>query len=234
MSSADDKPGGNGGEADVATALAEPAEQQDNSHDQPADFEPPPDDDESQGGPRADQPIDAACSPKFTAVHNSGGRSLDAITLIVIHSTEGATAAGAAAWFANPRSGGSAHVVVDDHVCYRTLDDSLVPWGAPGANTNGFHVEHAGFAHWDRTTWMSHEKTLRRGAYKAAAHAVKFGVPLQLLTAEDLRHRRSGFVTHATVTKAFPQGSHTDPGPGFPLDHYMELVAEFAAQIRAS
>jgi hypothetical protein len=150
----------------------------------------------------------------------------------VIHSTEGDTAAGAAAWFANPESAGSAHVVVDGGECYRTLDDTRIPFGAPGTNINGFHIEHAGHADWKRQKWMSHEETLRRGAFKAAFHAVKFGVPLRLLTANDLRHGRSGFVTHATVSEAFTPGGHTDPGHGFPLDHYMELVRRFADQMQ--
>ena len=79
---------------------------------------------------------------------------------------------------------------------------------------------------------MSHEQTLRRGAFKAAFHAVKFGIPLKLLTANDLRHGRSGFVTHATVSKVFTPGGHTDPGDGFPLNHYMQLVKQFANEIQ--
>jgi hypothetical protein len=68
---------------------------------------------------------------------------------------------------------------------------------------------------------------VRRGAFKAAFHAVKFGIPIKLLSATDLRHGRSGFVTHNTVSEVF-HGDHTDPGPGFPLDHFMELVRSFA------
>jgi hypothetical protein len=84
---------------------------------------------------------------------------------------------------------------------------------------------------WNRQTWLSHEQTLRRGAFKAAFHAVKFGIPLKLLSASDLSHGRSGFVTHATVSEVF-HGDHTDPGDGFPLDHYMELVKQFAQDIQ--
>jgi N-acetylmuramoyl-L-alanine amidase len=179
------------------------------------------------------QPIAATCRRTFTAVHHSPGtRALSEITHIVIHSTEGDTAAGGASWFANPASAGSGHLVLDDRECYRTLGDEMIPWGAPGTNKDGFHIEHAGHASWDRQTWMSHEQTLRRGAFKAALHAKKFNIPLRWLSADDLRHGRGGFVTHATVTSVFPgnQG-HTDPGPGFPQDHYMDLVKQFAAEM---
>ena len=109
----------------------------------------------------------------------------------------------------------------------------MIPWGAPGANTNGFHIEHTGWAKkWDRAEWLRHEQTLRRGAYKAALHAVRFDIPIRLLNASDLRHGRAGFVTHATVTEFHPsKGHHTDPGPNFPLDHYMTLVQEFADKL---
>jgi hypothetical protein len=249
MSNADEESGETfEAEIDVEALLAHSEERNENPHDQapgldvpPEDEEPPPpeepplpDDAPAAGGPaagHAGQPIAATCRRRFTAVHNSGRRPVSAITHIVIHSTEGDTAAGAATWFANPESAGSAHLVVDDRECYRTLDDTRIPFGAPGTNTNGFHIEHAGHAKlWNRQKWMSHEQTLRRGAFKAAFHAVKFGVPLKILSANDLRHGRSGFVTHATVSEAF-HGSHTDPGPGFPLDHYMELVRRFAREI---
>ena len=100
------------------------------------DLEVPPEEDEGpEGGvPEAGggQPISARCSRRFTAVHNSGTRPLSRITHIVIHSTEGDTAAGAATWFANPASGGSAHVVVDDHQCFRTLEDRGYRLALPG------------------------------------------------------------------------------------------------------
>jgi hypothetical protein len=236
MSGAEDEPReDNGEEIDVEALLAQPAERSEteNPHDQDPNL-PPDEDEELPPGavPEAGgQPIAATCSRRFTAVHNQGTRPLSRITHIVIHSTEGSTAGGAATWFANPDSGGSAHLCVDDRECFRTLDDARIPLGAPGANTDGFHIEHAGFARWDRQKWMSHDKTLRRGAFKAAFHAVKFGIPLRLLTADDLRHGRSGFVTHATVSKAFTPGGHTDPGPNFPLEHYMDLVKQFAREI---
>jgi hypothetical protein len=233
---------------DVDAVLEKPEEQKENNHYRPPDLDASLEDDEEPlpragadlatdlavGAPaagHAGQPLVATCLRRFTAVHNSGTRPLSAITHIVLHSTEGDTAAGAASWFANPASGGSAQLVVDDRECYRALDNTRIPWGAPGTNVDGFHIEHAGFARWSRQKWMSHEQTLRRGAFKAALHAVRFGIPLKLLSANDLSHGRSGFVTHATVSRVF-HGSHTDPGDGFPLDHYMELVKQFARDIQ--
>jgi hypothetical protein len=217
---------------DIEAVLAQPAEQKENQHDEDPALDLPPDDGDESGGAggTTDQPLDAACSRRFTAVHTSGTRPLSAIKLIVIHSTEGDTAAGAARWWTNPDSKGSGHLVVDDHECYRALGNEVIPWGAPGANTNGFHLEHAGFAAWHRDKWLQHEQTIRRGAFKVAVHAQKFGVPIRLLSADDLRRGRGGIVTHVTVSEVF-HGDHTDPGSGFPLDVFMGFVEEFAQQL---
>jgi hypothetical protein len=222
-------------EFDLDALLASPAEEHGTDHstapeDEEADATAP----DAAGPAAAAQPqaFEALCLRDFKAFRTQGTRAASQIRLIIIHSTEGHSARSSANWFANPRSEGSAHILVDDNECYRTLDDTVIPWGAPGANTRGFHIEHSGFAKWDRAKWMSHEQTLRRGAFKSAFHAIKFGIPIRLLNADDLKRGRSGFATRATVTKFHPsKGRHTDPGPGFPLDFYMELVKEFAAEI---
>jgi hypothetical protein len=220
---------------DVEALQTRPEEQRANDHALPPEEREGPEEGEELAAARAPvQPIGSTCLRTFKAVHDSGTRPESDINHIIIHCTQGSTAKGAATWFANKASGGSAHLVVDDVVCYRTLDNGQIPWGAAGANRSGFHIEHAGFAEWNHAKWMSHEQTLRRGAQKAAQHAVKFGIPLKVLSADDLRRGRSGFVTHATVTQVFPKGNagHHDPGPGFPLDHYMKLVKQFAAEIQ--
>ena len=51
--------------------------------------------------------LTANCDTTYTAKHHSGKRPLASIKWIVMHSTEGDTALGAAVWFANPRSAGS-------------------------------------------------------------------------------------------------------------------------------
>jgi N-acetylmuramoyl-L-alanine amidase len=213
---------------DPGAFLELPAEQQGSNH------ESPPGETPDSPAPRAEpMPIQAACKRDFKAVRSSGTRSLSQIRLIVIHSTESNSASSSAAWFANPQSQGSAHILVDDNECYRTLDNEIIPWGAPGANTNGFHIEHAGWAvKWDRDDWMRHEQTLRRGAFKAALHARKFGIPLRLLNANDLRNGKAGFVTHATVSDFHPTaGNHRDPGSNFPLELYMQLVQQAAVDV---
>ena len=168
-------------------------------------------------------PVDALCDTTYTAAHNSGVRKPEDIRLVVLHSTEGGTAESVARYFTTPQSGGSAHLVVDDLDCYRCLRNIDIPWGAPGANTAGFHIEQCGYARWTKAEWLEHDLTLRRAAYKAALHANHFGIPLQWLSAAGLKRGLRGVTTHADCSQAFG-GDHTDPGPFWPRRYFMRLV----------
>lgn len=180
--------------------------------------------------------IAAVCSTKYTAVHSSGTRPLSAIKWIVLHSTEGDTAAGAAQWFANQASEGSAHLCVDDNECFRTLANTQIPWAAPQANTDGFHIEQAGFAAWTRSMWLAHDPTIRRAAYKAALHANLFKVPLRWVGPVGLRLGRAGLTTHRSISYAWPiqaraAGFHIDPGTSYPKDKFLAYAKQYLTQI---
>lgn len=165
-------------------------------------------------------PISRTCSTEFTALHHSGRRPVSSIGLVVVHCTQGSTARGAASWFANPDSRGSAHLCVDRVECYRTLPPSIIPWGAIGANTRGWHLELAGFAQWERSQWLAHRGTIERGAYKTALHCRAFGIPPRFLSDRELRAGKRGIVSHRGCCRVFG-GDHTDPGRWFPWDVYL-------------
>lgn len=181
-------------------------------------------------------PIPAVCSRLYTALRNSGPRPVTDIKWIVLHSTEGPDAAGAARWFADPKSEGSAHIVVDASTCFRTLPNTAIPWAAPGANAGGFHIEQAGYARWTRSDWLANEGTVRRAAFKAAWHAKLFGIPLRWVGPVGLRLGRKGLTTHRDVSYAWPllarkAGFHTDPGAAYPKDKFLQWAKEYLAQI---
>lgn len=182
-------------------------------------------------------PISTPCSTRYKAVHDSGARRPGQIRNICIHSTEGANAEGAASWFANPKSEGSAQLVIDAEHCFRTLPDLMVPWAAPGLNTQGIHIELAGYARWTKSEWMTHPKELDRAAYKTAVRCNQYKIPVRWVGPIKLRLRWRGLTTHADVTKAWPllarkYGSHTDPGEGFPKDRFLLLVKQHLAEIQ--
>jgi hypothetical protein len=175
----------------------------------------------------------ANCDTRYKAVHNSGRRPLGAITLIVMHDTESTSALSAASWFANPDSRGSAHLVIDNDHCFRCLADDEIPWGAPGANYRGFHIEQAGFARWLGSFWKAfRSKELKRAAYKAALHAKRYGIKIRFLTAASMQDGvMNGITTHAECSHAFG-GSHYDPGAGWPRAAFMTWVRGYFAVIK--
>ena len=177
-------------------------------------------------------PIGAECRrDSYPAYRTSGRRPLAAVTWIVLHSTEGGTAASVARYFQSSSARGSAHLVVDDYECQRCLPNSAVPWAAPGANYAGFHIEQCGFAQWSSEEWKSHRATLERAAYKTAAHCDLFGIPPVFRKAADLKARRPGITTHVECSEAFG-GTHWDPGPGWPRSLFMTLVRRYLKEIR--
>lgn len=177
--------------------------------------------------------VGANCDRTYHAVHSSGLRPLDQITLMVLHDEEATTALSAALWFENPASGGSATLCIDDVHCYRTMADNEIPWGAPGANYHGLHFEQAGYASWKRDTWtLQHHATIDRCAFKVAYHIHKYrgnGCRVAFLDHTALAAGQlHGITTHAECTKAFT-GTHVDPGPGYPIDVFMARCEAFYA-----
>ena len=177
------------------------------------------------------KPLASPCSRQYyKAYHRSGTRELNEIKWIVWHDEESASAASAALYFKSPNSGGSAHLCVDDNECFRCLANEDVPWGAPGANQEGFHIEQAGFAKWSAVIWRKHINTLRRCAYKTALHCKQFDIPVQFCKAADLKAGKKGITTHREVSKAFG-GTHSDPGPFYPTPLVMWLTKRYRKEL---
>lgn len=173
------------------------------------------------------KPVSAYCSTEYRAIRSSGTRRLATIELLVVHSTEGESARGAARWFTNPACRGSAHVVVDGIECFQTLPPSKIPWGAPGANGRGWHLEIAGRAGWTRAQWLAHRPTIERAAYKLAWHGRAFGIPIKRLQDGELRAGvKRGVVDHRQCSRVFG-GTHWDVGGGFPWDVFLSRAIAY-------
>lgn len=159
----------------------------------------------------------------YRARRTSGTRPVSGIRWIVVHDSEadlpttGAEAVGR--YFESKAAQGSTHFGVDNDTTQRYLPDNAIAWGAPGANTTGIHIEFMGKASHSRAKWLSHHGLMfKRGGWLIAHLAKKYGVPIKLLTVTEIKAGQKGIVTHALLTKALRRGTHTDPGPGFPMD----------------
>lgn len=157
------------------------------------------------------------------------------IDLVVLHTMEapekGNTAESVAQYFARPSVRASAHYNVDNDSEVQCVRDNNVAWGAPGANHNGLHIEHAGYAKQNAAEWADpfSVQMLRRSAALTAHKLREYGLPNVFRTADDLRAgggRARGWTTHNEVSRAFKKSSHTDPGSGFPFRYYAAFVDE--------
>lgn len=176
-------------------------------------------------------PYAANCKLK-RAAHDSGPRKAKSIRLVVIHSAETTSAAGVANFFASTAQA-STQLTADQKECWRMLPDLVIPWGAPGANSDGLHIEICGYARWSREEWLHHEKTLRRAAWKAAKWCWLYDIPPRWLSNSQLANGVSrGLTTHKQVSDVFKRGTHWDPGPHFPKDTFIKWVKQYLSDIK--
>lgn len=158
------------------------------------------------------------------------------ITLICIHDMEAPedarTAENCAAFFARqPKGpgGSSAHYCVDSDSIVQSVLDSNIAWAAPRANHNGVHIELAGYARQSRSEWLDTFglSMLHRAAGLVVELCDAYDIPPIWLDAEGVRRGEPGITTHRAVTEAYRTiGGHTDPGPDFPADVFMQYVLD--------
>ncbi len=125
---------------------------------------------------------------------------------------------------ASPES--SAHYVVDAGEVVQCVHEADTAWAAPGANNDGIQVEMVGRAEWTAARWGEPDARamVERAGALVGEICRRHGLPIEILTTEDVLAGRSGITTHAAVSRAFKRSSHWDPGPGFPLDRLVDAA----------
>lgn len=169
------------------------------------------------------------------AAHDDGPGNAP-INRIVIHLTSGSTAfpgaaldgaaLGTARYFANPSCGGSAHYVHDagpnEQHC---VPDQFIAWHAP-PNAHSIGQEICGHPAWTREQFLDARvrPALEHSAARTAGLCDVWGVPKVHIDAGQLLAGARGVTGHDSVSQAWHQSTHWDPGPNFPWDVYMALV----------
>lgn len=120
----------------------------------------------------------------------------------------------------------SAHICVDVDSAVRCVDDQDVAFHAPGANSDGLGIEHAGYARQSREEWLDdYNREMLKVSAKIVANWCRLhNIPPVKLSVDELKAGKRGLVGHVDVSNAYHQTDHGDPGPGFPWEFYLALV----------
>ncbi len=167
-------------------------------------------------------------SPNYTR------RASRPIDVVVMHTMEIAERPDAAAicarWFATEASQVSAHYCVDAGTVIQCVQEKDIAWHARGGNTDSIGVELAGFARQTRREWADAYSTavLGRAAALVADICTRRRIPVRWLVAGDLVAGRRGITGHVEVSRAFERSDHWDPGPGFPIESFLDRVRRAA------
>jgi peptidoglycan hydrolase-like protein with peptidoglycan-binding domain len=181
----------------------------------------------------ADFPVSSASYVPAVNQTKATGRK---IRLLVLHSMEApekpSTAEAVAGWFGGKNGkapAASSHLCVDCDSVVECVKPENVAWCAPGANRDGYHIEHAGFARQTRDEWLDaySEQMLVLSAKAARAKVMlPHGIPARHLSDAELARGLAGVVDHHAVSRVYRQSDHVDVGKGFPWDVYLGFLAD--------
>lgn len=152
---------------------------------------------------------------------------------IVLHTMEAPeraqTAENVASYFQRLLTPASAHYCIDSDSIVQCVQTRDIAYGAPGANSDGVHIELAGYASQGSADWQdAYSQAMLKNAARLCGLILcpKLGIPVVYLDAEKLRAdpAAKGFTTHRAVGEAFHQTTHTDPGGSFPMPQFLGFV----------
>lgn len=173
-----------------------------------------------------------AVSPNFS---NSGSydRKSKWVVLHTMETGENSSIAEniGAGWFTNPNAQASAHYCVDDNSIVQCVNEGDYAWASgPTGNVNGIQIEMAGRAAQSRADWLDDysRAMLERTAALTADICKRHGIPVRVLSDEQVARGEAGITTHAALARVFRETDHSDPGPYFPWDFFMERVQAHA------
>jgi hypothetical protein len=170
--------------------------------------------------------------PKITKAHHGGANhgQNGAVFNVVIHDEEFPLADDSAEkiadYFSGPKHGAScAHYVADADSEQHCVPDGQIAYHAP-PNKGTIGIERDGYASWSKADWLKPraQKTTCRVAARTAELCVRHKLPPIWLGPAEVKAGKKGVTSHANRSKAFGQSTHSDPGPAFPVNPFMDLV----------
>lgn len=172
--------------------------------------------------------------PFVQAAGYTRGRADGPPLWIVIHDMEASEHSGraesTAAYFANPGDGRqvSSHYCVDNDSVVQCVDLDDVAWtvGNRPGNYRGINWELSGFARQTRAEWLDAfgQQMFARMAPVVQSDSKRFRIPIRKLTVAELKKFTPGVTSHYDLGLAFGGTDHTDPGPNFPWDEFINVM----------
>lgn len=162
---------------------------------------------------------------------NSSSRAGRNVIWVCVHTAEGIRKAADLRAFFERSTNSSAHAVADDF----TLLDNLVSysqaaWTLRNGNRRSDNLELCGFASWSRDEWLNnHKGMLNNAAAWIKARCTARGIPIRKLDAAGVRRGDAGVIGHVDYTNGTGDGTHWDPGPGFPWDYVIARASSTPA-----
>jgi N-acetylmuramoyl-L-alanine amidase-like protein len=177
------------------------------------------------------------------AIVKSESRRGTPISLVAIHTNEGnnkpneaddKTAENLAGYLDRENAAGrskSYHRICDDDSTVIYAPDSNASWALRTGNSRSLNLCLTGWSHWSRAQWLEHLPMLHRAANEVRGWCLKYNIPMCKLTPQQVGADQRGICGHGdwsvgkrpTLGKA--SGDHTDPGPNFPWDLFIPMVA---------
>jgi N-acetyl-anhydromuramyl-L-alanine amidase AmpD len=161
------------------------------------------------------------------------------ILAVAVHSTESADLPGTTDdlrsirnWFDNPTSQASSHIGIDGQGNTELwVHSDRKAWTIGAANSFTVNIEFVARAAQGEAAWE--EAQIKQGARWAAYWALKYDIPQHKGRVRDINGLcvclDRGVIRHSDVTAA-GFGTHTDPGPNFPMDDFLDAMRYYYAK----
>jgi hypothetical protein len=157
---------------------------------------------------------------------NYSSRGGSDVRLVVLHTAQGArTYQDLGAFFADPASGVSSHVGIDDTpgVVGEYVHPEHKAWTAASANPVAVQAELCAFAEWSAAEWDAHPVMLNNTAAWVGEECRRFGIPIVAIDATAIAAGLWGVCQHADLGAW--GGGHWDCGPAFPMSRVIALAS---------
>lgn len=164
----------------------------------------------------------------------SSSRGGARVRLVAVHTAEGArTAHDLRAYFDRAGINASSHTIIDHNDTLDLVPRDRAAWTLRSGNPISVNLETCAFARWSRAQWLSTgtidgcvnpRAMLDRTATWIRRECDALNIPKVKLSSADVRAGKAGVIGHINWTEGMKDGSHWDPGPGFPWDYVMARV----------